>query len=122
MKKPTLLYIPLVILFAFSIAVLAAHYYRIFELQTVAGREADFPFGYFGTVTSVSPEAERGGIKSGDRIEAINGRLFTDDSAYTEELVKLRGASARRAFDVEKNGGRTNRAIRNKGAARCHRA
>ncbi len=90
MKKPTLLYIPLVILFAFSITVLAAHYYRVIELQSVAGREADFPFGYFGSVTSVSPEAERGGIKSGDRIESINGRAFTDDSVYKQELVNLR--------------------------------
>lgn len=90
MKKPTLLYIPLVILFAFSMAALAVHYYRVAEMRSVAEREANFPFNYSGAVTAMKPEAERGGIKSGDRIEAINGRLFNDDSIYVEEMAKLR--------------------------------
>ncbi len=90
MKKPTLLYIPLIILFAFSMAVLAAHYYKIFDLQNIAGRAADFPFTYTGEISAVKPEAERSGIKVGDRIEAINGRAFESNAVYTEELVKLK--------------------------------
>jgi hypothetical protein len=75
-------------------AVLAAHYYQIFALQEFAGREADLPFTYTGEVAAVKPEAERGGIKVGDRIESINGRKLDSDSVYTEELVKLKSGQA----------------------------
>jgi len=43
MKKPTLLYIPLFVLFALSLSVLAIHWNRIFKMFDVASSQVEMP-------------------------------------------------------------------------------
>lgn len=90
MKKKALLYIPLVLLAAFAFSALALHYLNLFAIQSVASRAANFPFTYQGRVFTITPEAEAAGIKVGDRIEAINGRVLNSEEAYLDELVKMK--------------------------------
>ncbi|HSK70628.1 MAG TPA: SpoIIE family protein phosphatase [Pyrinomonadaceae bacterium] len=89
MKKRTLLYIPLLLLAAFAFSALAVHYSNIFAVQSNASAEFIFPFTYNKQVVSVRPEGEAAGIKIGDRIEAINGRLLTSDEIFQDEFSKL---------------------------------
>lgn len=93
MKKRTLLYIPLLFLFAFAISVLGVHFYNIQDVQKRVQREARLPFGYMnGEVIALSPEADGQGIKIGDRIAAINGQNLGDgEKIFDEELSKMRG-------------------------------
>ncbi|MBC7900069.1 MAG: SpoIIE family protein phosphatase [Saprospiraceae bacterium] len=91
MKKRTFLYIPLGLLFVFAMSALFTHYANIFTLQGRASREAKLPFGYnSGRVLSTSRDAEAAGIKAGDRIEAIDGRVLESDEVFDEEFAKLR--------------------------------
>jgi phosphoserine phosphatase RsbU/P len=90
MKKQTLLYILLAVLFAFTMSALAAHFYNSFDIRERAAQAAALPFGYQGEVVGLTPEAERAGIRLGDRLEAINGRTIDDDRAFVEEMEKLR--------------------------------
>ena len=95
MTRKTLLYIPIVLLFAFAIAALFSHYSDIGEIQGRALREAKLPFGYLnGRAFAVKPDAEKAGIKTGDRIERINGReLDAKDVVFDEELTNMRGGT-----------------------------
>lgn len=86
MKKPTLLYIPLLILFIFAAAVLAVHYGSFFSRYDVAYAGIRVPFTVVGSVVSMRPEAESAGLKIGDRIVAVNGKRFESERAYLEEL------------------------------------
>ena len=90
MKKPTLLYIPLLLLFALSASVLAVHYSYLFENYSLAAREVQIPFTIDGKITALRPESESAGLKIGDRIIAINGRTIDSAAAYREEILKLR--------------------------------
>ena len=90
MKKPTLLYIPLVLLFALAVAVLAVHYRNLFINYSLASIEVQMPFTIDGSITAVKPEAESAGLKVGDRILAINGRAVESGDIFREELTKLR--------------------------------
>lgn len=90
MKKKQILYIPLILLAIFAFSALFSHYAGLFANNRMASREADLPFSYIGEVSVVSPEAERAGIKLGDRIEKFNGVTMSDNSVYREEIVKMR--------------------------------
>ena len=93
MKKTTLLYIPLSLLAVFAFSALGAHFYNLTNLQKIVNREAALPFTYINDeVVSITPEAERGGIKSGDNIKGINGRnLGNGSEVFSDEMSKLRG-------------------------------
>ncbi|MBA4121851.1 MAG: SpoIIE family protein phosphatase [Acidobacteria bacterium] len=90
MKKRTLLYIPLVLLFALAVSVLAVHYRNLFINYSLASIEVQLPFTIDGSIMAVKPEAESAGLKVGDRILAINGRAIESGDIYREELTKLR--------------------------------
>ncbi|MDQ3711314.1 MAG: SpoIIE family protein phosphatase, partial [Acidobacteriota bacterium] len=101
MKKPTLLYIPLAILFAFAAAVLAVHYGNIFSRYDTALSGIGVPFTAVGTVVSMRPAAESAGLKIGDKLIAVNGRRLETEQAYREELKKA-GTDADTKFTIER--------------------
>src|SRR5687767_4548076 len=90
MKKRTLLYIPLVLLFALAFAVLAVHYRNLFVNYGFASIQVQLPYTIDGSITAVQPQGESAGLKIGDRILAINERKIESDAIYREELSKMR--------------------------------
>ncbi len=93
MTRKTLLYIPIVLLFAFAISALFLHFADIREIQGRALREAKLPFVYLnGRAYGVKPDAEKAGVKQGDRIESFNGRELDEKNVvFNEEMTKMRG-------------------------------
>src|SRR5688500_16065176 len=90
MKKQTPFYIPLALLAVFAFSALAAHYSNIFIVQDNASAEFISPFSYNNhQVVAVRPEAETSGIKIGDRIEAINGRVLDSNEVFRDEMSKM---------------------------------
>jgi len=90
MKKPTLLYIPLLLLFALAMAVLSAHYgAMLVRFDSVSGGFA-MPFTSAGSIIALRPEAEQAGLKLGDKLVAVNGRKLENEQIYLEELAKAR--------------------------------
>ncbi|NOT48620.1 MAG: hypothetical protein HOP17_12825, partial [Acidobacteria bacterium] len=92
MKRKYLLYVPIVLLFAFSFAALISHYANIQKVQATFTQEARLPFRYMNrSAYLVTPDAESAGIRPGDRVDAINGReVGEDDSVLLEEFSKMR--------------------------------
>ena len=90
MKKPTLLYIPLGLLFLFVVSVFFAHYSEAFNRYQYAAVTVVLPFTYDGGVKTLQPEAEAAGLKIGDRIHSINGVEIVDNDSYFAALAKLR--------------------------------
>lgn len=90
MKKPTLLYIPLFVLFALALSVLAIHWSNVFRGFNVAASHIDMPLIVNGEVITVRPEAEKAGLKARDKLVAINGRVVDTDEAYFEEIAKAK--------------------------------
>ena len=88
MKKPTLLYIPLFVLFALSLSVLAIHWNRIFKMFDVASSQIEMPLIVNGKVLTVRPEAEQAGLKVDDKVVAVNGRNIENNDIYFEEIAK----------------------------------
>lgn len=91
--KKKLLYIPIVLLFLFAISALFSHYAQIRDIQGRALRDARLPFGYLnGRAYAIKPDAEKAGIKQGDRIDRFNGRdLAAGEAVLDEELSRMRG-------------------------------
>ncbi|HEY8561003.1 MAG TPA: SpoIIE family protein phosphatase [Pyrinomonadaceae bacterium] len=88
MKKRTLLYIPALILFVFALLVLLVHFSWMIERQRTLTTDVAMPFNYNdGQVRTVYPEAEALDIKPGDKITVINGREFSRDAVWREELA-----------------------------------
>jgi phosphoserine phosphatase RsbU/P len=90
MKKRTLLYIPLVLLSVLALSVLAVHTRNVFINYSLAVLEVELPYAVDGTIKALKPEGERAGLKVGDKILNLNGRLMNSEEAYHEELAKLR--------------------------------
>ncbi len=90
MKKFTLLYIPLGILFLFAVAVFVAHYSEAFQRYDYAAISVLLPFTVDGGVKTMEPEAEAAGMKLGDRILAVNGVEIDSNNTYFRELSKLK--------------------------------
>ena len=92
MQRKTLLYIPIILLFAFVASALVQHYANIGRIQARFSRDVKLPFGYLnGQTYSVSPDAEDAGVRAGDRIDGINGReVGRGDDVLMEELDRLR--------------------------------
>ncbi|MDQ3710820.1 MAG: hypothetical protein M3388_01165 [Acidobacteriota bacterium] len=88
MKKPTLLYIPLFVLFALALSVLAIHWSNVFRGYNVAASQSDLPLIVNGEVIAVRPEAEKAGLKVKDKLVAVNGRVVETRDAYLEEIAK----------------------------------
>lgn len=93
MTRKKLLYIPIVLLFAFAVSALFIHYSNIGEIQGRVLRQAKLPFAYLnGRAYAPKPDAEKAGIQTGDRIDRFNGRdLGVGDVVLDEELTKMRG-------------------------------
>lgn len=89
MKKPTLLYIPLFVLFALSLSVLAIHWSSVFKKFSVASVEIELPTIINGEVISLRPEAEQAGLRERDKVVAVNGRNF-DNNVFLEEIAKIK--------------------------------
>lgn len=87
MKKRTLLYIPALILFAFAISVLVAHFSRMPERNRNRTKDVAMPFSYMQKVISTHPAAENAGLKLNDVIVTMNGRNFEGDNIWHEELA-----------------------------------
>ncbi len=90
MKKPTLLYIPLFVLFALSLSVLAIHWNRIFKMFDVASSQVEMPTTANRVVINLRPEAEQAGLKLNDKLVAINGREIENGDIYFEEVAKAK--------------------------------
>ncbi len=88
MSKKHLIYLPILILFAFSAATLVVHYANFERLNSRFTREFKFPFGYTnGRIYNVEPAAQAAGIRSGDLIASINGtELGRGDGVFEREL------------------------------------
>lgn len=91
MKKQTLIYIPLILMFVFAMAVLAAHYANLLRDLNRPSSQIEMPYSSMdGRVSNIEPEAEGTGLQIGDRIVAISGREIDSNKTYYEELSKLR--------------------------------
>ena len=102
MKKRTLLYIPLILLFVFAAAALVIQYSVLYENLTRPALPVEPSFWVFnGTLVSLRPEAEAAGFKVNDRLVAINGREIVNDGVYQEQMLKLRAGETAR-FTVER--------------------
>jgi sigma-B regulation protein RsbU (phosphoserine phosphatase) len=89
MKKRTLLYIPALILFVFALAVLIVHFSSMIERQRAMSGDVRFPFSIkAGRIASVLPEGAALGIKTNDRILAVNNRPVDGEFDWREELAK----------------------------------
>jgi sigma-B regulation protein RsbU (phosphoserine phosphatase) len=102
MKKPTLLYIPLLILFALAAAVLFVHYGNLFKNFNYASSQIELPFTLDGNITKVKPEGEAAGFKADDKLVAINGTALVSNEVYFEEIAKLRPSETAN-FTVRRN-------------------
>lgn len=93
MNRRSLLYIPVVLLFAFAATALVLHYANLGRIQARFGRDQKLPFSYLnGRAYAVTPLAAAAGIKQGDRIDAINGReVGKADVVLSEELDAMEG-------------------------------
>ncbi len=90
MTKRKLLYIPLLLLFVFSMGTLVSHYLNVFTIESRVSRLANLPFSYnSGRVDIVTPAAEAAGVKVGDKMLAIDGRPLDSQPAFDEEYGKL---------------------------------
>lgn len=87
-SKTTLLYIPLVILFAFAALVMATHLAKSLDRLKIASGDYTIPFTADGTVRFAQIEAKEAGLREGDRLQAINGRPITDEGAWRQEMDK----------------------------------
>src|SRR5688500_11713687 len=86
-----LVYIPITLLFIFSAAALILHYKNIGDVQANLMRAARLPFGYMnGRVYVIATPANAPGVRIGDGIESINGRLMDSERALTDELTRIR--------------------------------
>ena len=74
MKKKSLLYIPLLLLFAFVMLALVSHYGNFVGVLNLDPKPYRIPFGFFnGSATNLTEKARDAGIKAGDKIKSING-------------------------------------------------
>ncbi|MET0753756.1 MAG: SpoIIE family protein phosphatase [Pyrinomonadaceae bacterium] len=91
MKKRTLLYIPLVILFIIALTAFAQHATRVYvglsRIVNVAAVRSPLLTNREG-ITELRPEAEAAGLRLGDGVVGINERVFNDDEVFYEELLK----------------------------------
>ncbi|HEY0459356.1 MAG TPA: SpoIIE family protein phosphatase [Pyrinomonadaceae bacterium] len=94
MKKRTLLYIPLILLFILSMTALVEHSNRVFLMLSRTVNQSGsirVPFELQkAKVLYVLPEAAEAGMQVGDNVTAINGRAFNDGMVLFEELGKTR--------------------------------
>ena len=92
MEKKNLIYIPIVLLFLFSMSALVGHYANIGKAIERASYLAELPFGHnSGRVLTTTPQAESAGIKTGDRIDAINGVEVASNENFDNALSQMRG-------------------------------
>jgi sigma-B regulation protein RsbU (phosphoserine phosphatase) len=105
MKKTTLLYVPLVLLFAFAISVLAAHYANLFKNFNRVSSQIELPFTVLdGSVAAVKSEGETAGFKVGDKIVAVNGVIINSERQGFDEIANLRPDESA-SFTVARKGG-----------------
>lgn len=85
MKKKPLLYIPLILLFAFAISAMAVHYGNIVGRLNLDPKPYRIPFGFFnGAATNLTEKARDAGIEAGDKIKSINGTpIEKNDDFFT---------------------------------------
>ncbi|MEZ5345394.1 MAG: SpoIIE family protein phosphatase [Pyrinomonadaceae bacterium] len=83
MKSKPLLYIPLLLLFAFSIGALGLHFGNITGRLNLDPKPFRIPFGFFnGTATNVSDDAFDAGLRAGDRILTVNGNPIKNGDEF----------------------------------------
>jgi len=93
MKKRTLLYIPLLLLFTFAMSALISHYSRMSQRFNIVAKEYIVPFDHEREINRVLPEAEKEGLRLKDKIVAVNGRTLSTDEVYCEEIGKMENGS-----------------------------
>ena len=109
MKKISPLYIPLTILFVVALIAFVQHVSQIsLQLNNFARSEnsARLPFRRNGNaVVRPLPEAVAAGIREGDRVVGINGRVIDKEQIFYDELTKTReGEQIALAIERTENG------------------
>lgn len=87
MKKKTFLYIPLVILFLFTLAVMTTHFSNVVASYEFVAVDYTIPFTSDATVSYVQEPAYAAGLHVGDKILTINDRLV-EGTVFREEMKK----------------------------------
>ncbi|MGC2236800.1 MAG: SpoIIE family protein phosphatase [Pyrinomonadaceae bacterium] len=93
MKKRTLLYIPLVILFIIALTAFAMHTAIVSEGLSRVFNVADVRSPFITRnegISELRPEGKEAGLKLGDLVLEINGREYGNTQMFYEELVKTR--------------------------------
>lgn len=91
MKKNTLLYVPLLVLFVFAAAVLITHYAGVSDRYSIVSGDFRIPFSLDGTAVSYSsPIALQEGLEPKDKIISINGRAADSDRVFFEEFAEAK--------------------------------
>jgi sigma-B regulation protein RsbU (phosphoserine phosphatase) len=91
MKKRTLLYIPLVILFIIAFTAFTIHAVRVYKSlsHVIYVSEARSPFLTDREgITELRPEGKAAGLELGDKVTEINGRAYVNDEIFYQELLK----------------------------------
>jgi sigma-B regulation protein RsbU (phosphoserine phosphatase) len=108
-KKPSLLYIPLLMLFLFVGTVLTLHYVAAGFRSQIVSKLNLLPFTYAsGAVLALTPEAESAGVRVRDRIVEINGKTFENETDFYREITSLQPEqTARFLFSRQTENGAT---------------
>jgi sigma-B regulation protein RsbU (phosphoserine phosphatase) len=84
MKKKTGLYLPLIVLFLFTVVVFFQHFRAAPERFEGVTDDYSLPFTANGPVTYVAPTAQAEGLRAGDRFVTINGEVPTNENFKRE--------------------------------------
>lgn len=94
MKKPTLLYVPLLLLFLLAAVVFAQHSSRVFDTLIRLVNQSEsvrVPFELKnGRIKLPLAEATEAGIETDDALIAVGGNRMIDDAIWANELGKAR--------------------------------
>jgi phosphoserine phosphatase RsbU/P len=122
MKKPTLLYLPLLALFVVAATAFALNVQRVSPLldRFVNPPAVRSPIRMMNAIQKVEPEAAEAGLQTGDRPISINGRELGDENAVIEELRKTKpGERINYVFERKTQTGDTERREANVVAVRA---
>ena len=90
MAKRRLLLALLAVTFLFAGTALVLHYSSFSERYRISFRAANLPIGNSnGKVSTVLPDAEAAGIRSGDRVESVNGVPIIADLDWANAIASL---------------------------------
>lgn len=104
-------YIALALVFAFAGAAFYSHFAELPRRISERANDYRIPFVASGPIVYVAPEAREAGLKIGDRIAAVNGRVLDAESVYREEIERASIQGGQIELSVTREGFEGNLAV-----------